>query len=77
VISDGLPAGVLTADLGFKVAGFAAGTTVVGAIFTQADFIETLAKSTILVASAGPFRLVTYRTDEFFGHSGRLARFWR
>lgn len=50
-----LPAGALAANLGLQVAGFAAGTAIVGAVFAQADLIKTLAQHAVLVAGAGPF----------------------
>src|SRR6267154_4766133 len=70
-----LPAGILAADLGVQVTGIAAGRAVVGAVLTQADFKEALAKHAVLVAGASPFQLVTDPAYKFFGHNGRLARF--
>jgi len=58
-----------------QVAGFAAGTAIVGAVFAQADLIKALAEHAVLVAGAGPFRLVTDSAHEFLGHSGRVPRF--
>jgi hypothetical protein len=70
-----LPAGILAPDLCFEVTSFAAGTTVVGTVLAQADFIKTLAQYAVFVAGAGSFRLVTDPAYKFFGHNGRLARF--
>jgi hypothetical protein len=71
----GLPAGVLASNLGLQVASLAAGAAVVNAVFTQADFIEALAQSAVLVAGAAPLRLVADHAHKFFGHGGRLSRF--
>jgi hypothetical protein len=71
----GLPAGVLAANLGLQVASLAAGAAIVNAVFTQADFIEALAQSAVLVARAAPLRLVADHAHKFFGHGGRLSRF--
>lgn len=70
-----LPDGVLVPDLGLQIAGFAAGTTIVYAVFAQADFKEALAQRAVFVAGTGPFRLVTDHAHVFLGHNGRLARF--
>ncbi len=74
-IDQKLPAGVLAADLGLEVAGFAAGTAIVNAVFTQADFIQALAKRAVLVAGAGPLLLVAHHAFEFLGHGGRVTQF--
>ena len=58
-----------------QVAGLAAWTAVINAVFTQADFIEALAQSAILVTGAASLRLVADHAHEFLGHGGRLARF--
>lgn len=50
-----LPAGALAANLGLQIAGFAAGTAIVGAVFAQADLIKALAQHAVFVAGAGPF----------------------
>jgi hypothetical protein len=73
--SNGLPTGALAADLGLQVAGFPTGSAVINSIFTQADFIEALAESAVLIAGAGPLRLVADHARKFFGHSRRLSRF--
>jgi hypothetical protein len=72
----GLPTGTLAADLGLQVASFAAGSAVVNAVFTKADFIKALAQRAVFVAGAGSLRLVADHAHEFFGHGRRLSRFW-
>lgn len=54
-IDRGLPAGAFAANLGLQIAGFAAGTAIVCAVFAQADLIKALAQHAVLVAGAGPF----------------------
>jgi hypothetical protein len=71
----GLPVGIFASNLGLQVASLAAGAAVVNAVFTQADFIEALAQSAVLVAGAAPLRLVADHAHKFFGHGGRLSRF--
>lgn len=73
--SEQLPAGAFAADLGLQIARFTAGTAIVNAVFTQADFIEALAQRAIFVAGAASLRLVANHAHEFFGHGGRLSRF--
>jgi hypothetical protein len=58
-----------------KVAGFAAGTAIVNAVFAQAGIIQALAQGAVFVAGAASFRLVADHALEFLGHGGRLARF--
>jgi hypothetical protein len=70
-----LPTGTLAADLSLQVTCFPAGTAIVNAVFTQADFIEALAQRAIFIAGAASLRLVANHAHEFFGHGGRLARF--
>ena len=70
------PTGAFAAHLGLEVAGFAAWTAIVNAVLTQADFIEALAQTAVLVAGAGSLRLVADHAHKFFGHGGRLSRFW-
>jgi hypothetical protein len=60
--------------LGLQVAGFAAGTAVILAVFAQADFIETLAEPAVFVAGAGPFGQVADGAEIFLGHGERLSR---
>jgi hypothetical protein len=59
-----------------QVTGLAAWTAIINAVFAQADFIEALAQSAVLVAGATSLRLVADHAHEFLGHSGRLSRFW-
>jgi hypothetical protein len=58
-----------------QVTGFAAGRTVIGAVFAQAYLVEALAQHAVFIAGAGTFRQVADAAYEFFGHSGRLSRF--
>jgi hypothetical protein len=58
-----------------QVTSFAAGTTVVGTVLAQADFIKTLAQYAVFVAGAGSFRLIADPAYKFFGHNGRLSLF--
>jgi hypothetical protein len=69
-----LPTGVLAPNLGLQVTSFAARTTIVNAVFAQADFVEALAQRAVLVTGAGSFWLVADHAHEFLGHSGRLSR---
>jgi hypothetical protein len=58
-----------------QITSLAAGAAIVNAVFTQADFIEALAQSAVLVAGAASLRLVADHAHEFLGHGGRLSRF--
>ena len=68
------PTGALATDLGLQIASFTAGAAIVNAVFTQADFVETLAQGAVFVAGAASLRLVANHAHEFFGHGGRLSR---
>ena len=57
-----------------QIAGLAARTAIIDAIFAQAYFIKALAQPAIFVAGAAPFWLVADSADKFFGHGVRLAR---
>lgn len=63
--------------LGLQIARFTAGTAIVNAVFTQADFIKALAQRAVFIAGAASLRLVTDHAHEFFGHGGRLSRISR
>jgi hypothetical protein len=70
-----LPTGAFATDLRLQVTRFTAGTAIVNAVFTQADFVEALAQRAVFVAGAASLRLVANHAHEFFGHGGRLSRF--
>src|SRR5262249_1171970 len=62
--------------LGFQVAGFAAGTAVVVAIFAQADLVRALAEAAVADTLTASFVQVTDRAEKLLGHRRRLPRFF-
>jgi hypothetical protein len=58
-----------------QITSLATGAAIVNAVFAQANFIEALAQSAVLVAGAASLRLVADHAHEFLGHGGRLSRF--
>ena len=60
--------------LRLHVAGFAAGTAVVLAVFAETDFVLAAAQPAVSNAGALPLHLVAQKADKFLGHARRIAR---
>jgi hypothetical protein len=59
--------------LGFHIAGFAAGTAVVLAVFAEADIVLAAAEPTVLGAGAPPLDLVAKDADKILGHTAEIS----
>ena len=62
--------------LRFHIAGFAARTAIVVAVFAQAGVVRALAQAAVADTITLLLSVVTDRADKLLGHRRRLARFF-